>query len=301
MRTNPIIYPDEPETVADHSPLRAAVIDRWRTDVMFKIGVILVSIVVLVAVLAPLIAPYDPRRGDLANNYLARPGATFLFGADAQGRDVLSRLMYGAQISLMVGLISQCVAVALGLTMGLIAGYYRRSVDLIVMRLADITLAFPSLLLLIAIAAAIRPSLPVTFVVIGVVGWAGVARLVRAQVLVLARSEYVLAAKALGARDGWIMWRHLVPNVGAALMIAATLGIAGAIMTEAALSFLGLGAQPPTPSWGSMVAEGRVLIRVAPWVSVAPGLAVGIAVLGFNLLGDGLREAFDPLTRARTT
>ena len=299
-RADPIIYPDEPKTVADHSPLRAAVIDRWHSDPMFKIGVVLVAIVVIVAVFAPLIAPHDPRRGDLANSYLAPPGSKFLFGADAQGRDILSRLLYGARISLTVGLVSQSVAIALGLTMGLLAGYYRRSVDLIVMRLADITLAFPSLLLLIAVAAAIRPSLLVTFVVIGVVGWAGVARLVRAQILVLVRSEYVVAARALGARDRWIMRRHLVPNVGSAVVVTATLGIAGAIMAEAALSFLGLGVQPPTPSWGSMVAEGRTLIRVAPWVSVAPGLAVGIAVLGFNLLGDGLREALDPLLRNRS-
>lgn len=199
----------------------------------------------------------------------------------------------------MVGIISQCVALALGVTLGIISGYYRRGVDLVVMRLADITLAFPSLLLLIAVAAAIRPSLPVTFVVIGMVGWAGVARLVRSQVLVLARTDYVVASRALGARDRWIMVRHLLPNVGAAVIITATLGIAGAIMAEAALSFVGLGAQPPTPSWGSMVAEGRVLIRVAPWVSVAPGLAVGVAVLGFNLLGDSLREALDPLLQNR--
>lgn len=270
---------------------------RWRRDPLFRLGVALVGVVLVSAAAAPWLAPHDPYLGDLANDSLARPGRRFLFGADAQGRDVLSRVLYGARISLMVGLISQSVAVALGLTLGLLAGYYRRWVDLLIMRLADITLAFPSLLLLIAVAAAVKPSLPVIFLVIGAVGWAGMARLVRGQVLLLARSDFVMAARALGATDRQILIRHLAPNVRAPVIITATLGIAGAIMAEAALSFVGLGAQPPTPSWGAMVAEGRDLIRVAPWVSVAPGLAVGVAVLGFNLVGDGLREALDPTMR----
>jgi ABC-type dipeptide/oligopeptide/nickel transport system permease subunit len=266
---------------------------------MFRLGLVLVMVVVLAAAFAPWLAPHDPLRGNLADDSLAPPGRHFLFGADAQGRDVLARVLYGARISLLVGLISQAVAIGLGVTLGLVAGFYRRWVDLLIMRLADITLAFPSLLLLIAVAAAIKPSLPVIFLVIGAVGWAGMARLVRAQVLVLARSDYVTAARALGANDRWILWHHLLPNVRAPVIVMATLGIAGAIMAEAALSFVGLGAQPPTPSWGAMVADGRDLIRVAPWVSVAPGLAVGIAVLGFNLVGDGLREALDPAMRGR--
>jgi ABC-type dipeptide/oligopeptide/nickel transport system permease subunit len=278
-------------------PTQELLLDRWRRDPLFKLGVVLVAAVLVAAAAAPWLAPHDPLLGDLANDSLAPPGGKFLFGADAQGRDVFSRVLYGARISLMVGLISQAVAVALGLTLGLLAGYYRRWVDLLIMRLADITLAFPSLLLLIAVAAAVKPSLPVIFLVVGAVGWAGMARLVRGQVLLLARSDYVLAAKALGASDRWILWRHLAPNVRAPVIISATLGIAGAIMAEAALSFVGLGAQPPTPSWGAMVSEGRDLIRVAPWVSVVPGLAVGVAVLGFNLVGDGLREALDPTMR----
>ena len=298
MAVPPLMILAPPEPAAPYSPTWVALADRWRRDGFFKLGVALVAGVVLAAMLAPWIAPYNPLRGDLANDYLASPGGRFVFGADAQGRDVLSRTLYGARLSLMVGVISQCVAVAFGLTLGLLAGYYRGGVDLFVMRLADITLAFPSLLLLIAVAAAVHPSLPVIFVVIGAVGWAGMARLVRAQVLVLVKSDYVLAARALGARDHWLMLRHLLPNVRGVVIITATLGVAGAIMAEAALSFIGLGAQPPTPSWGAMVAEGRDLIRVAPWVSVAPGLAVGIAVLGFNLVGDGLREALDPLLRA---
>jgi ABC-type dipeptide/oligopeptide/nickel transport system permease subunit len=271
--------------------------ERLRRDRFFQLGLALVALVVSAAVLAPWLAPFDPLRGDLRNAYLVGPGGRFLLGTDTQGRDVLSRVLYGARLSLSVGLISQAVSVTLGVILGLVAGYYGRWVDALVMRLADVTLAFPTLLLLIAVAAAVKPSLPVIFLVIGVVGWAGMARLVRGQVLVLKRAEFVVAARALGARDRRVLLRHLLPNVRTQVSIAATLGIAGAIMAEAALSFVGLGAQPPTPSWGAMVADGRDFLRVAPWISFAPGIAIGLAVLGFNLVGDALREAFDPKLR----
>jgi ABC-type dipeptide/oligopeptide/nickel transport system permease subunit len=270
---------------------------RLRQDRFFQLGLVVVAVMVLAALLAPWLAPHSPVTGDLRGAYLVRPGSRFLLGTDTQGRDVLSRVLYGARLSLSVGIISQSVSVTLGVTLGLIAGYYGRWVDALVMRLADITLAFPTLLLLIAVAAAVKPSLLIVFVVIGLVGWAGMARLVRSQVLLLRESEFVVAARALGARDRRVLLRHLLPNVRAQVIIAATLGIAGAIMAEAALSFVGLGAQPPTPSWGAMVADGRDLLRVAPWVSFAPGLAIGIAVLGFNLVGDALREAYDPKLR----
>jgi len=246
---------------------RGALGTRFRRDRFFQLGLLLVGGVVLAALLAPWLAPFDPLTGDLRNAYLLEPGGRYLLGTDTQGRDLLSRVLYGARLSLSVGLISQSVAVTLGVALGL---------------------------LLIAVAAAVRPSLPVVFVVIGIVGWAGMARLVRSQVLVLKRSEFVLAAQALGALDRRVLLRHLLPNVRTQVIIAATLGIAGAIMAEAALSFVGLGAQPPTPSWGAMVADGRDLLRVAPWVSFAPGLAIGVAVLGFNLVGDALREVYDP-------
>jgi ABC-type dipeptide/oligopeptide/nickel transport system permease subunit len=265
-----------------------------RHDRFFQLGLTLVAVVVGAALFAPWLAPHNPLSGDLRNAYLLGPSRQFLLGTDTQGRDVLSRVLYGARLSLSVGLIAQSVSVTVGVLLGLLAGYYGRWIDALVMRLADITLAFPSLLLLIAVAAAVRPSLPVVFVVIGVVGWAGMARVVRGQVLVLKRADFVLAAQALGALDRRVLLQHLLPNVRAQVIIAATLGIAGAIMAEAALSFVGLGAQPPTPSWGAMVADGRDLLRVAPWVSFAPGLAIGIAVLGFNLVGDALREAYDP-------
>jgi peptide/nickel transport system permease protein len=277
-----------------HNPL----LDKLREDRFFQLGLFFVGLVVIAAVFAPWLAPHNPITGDLRGAYLIKPGNRFLLGTDTQGRDVLSRVLYGARLSLTVGMISQSVSVTLGVLLGLLAGYYGRWVDALVMRLADITLAFPTLLLLIAVAAAVKPSLPVVFVVIGVVGWAGMARLVRSQVLVLRRSEFVVAARALGARDRRVLLRHLLPNVRTQVIIAATLGIAAAIMAEAALSFVGLGAQPPTPSWGAMVADGRDLLRVAPWISFAPGLAIGIAVLGFNLVGDGLREAYDPKLRS---
>jgi ABC-type dipeptide/oligopeptide/nickel transport system permease subunit len=270
---------------------------KFQRDHFFQLGSLFVAIVLAAALFAPWLAPHDPLSGDLRSAYLVSPGSRFLLGTDTQGRDVLSRVLYGARLSLAVGLISQSVSATLGIILGLIAGYYGRWVDALVMRLADITLAFPTLLLLIAVAAAVKPSLLIVFVVIGVVGWAGMARLVRSQVLALRRSDFVIAAEALGARDRRILLRHLLPNVRTQVIIAATLGIGGAIMAEAALSFVGLGAQPPTPSWGAMVADGRDLLRVAPWISFAPGLAIGIAVLGFNLVGDGLREAYDPKLR----
>ncbi len=271
--------------------------ERFRRDRFFQFGLFLVAAVIVAAVLAPILAPHNPLVGDLRNAYLLPPSERFPLGTDTQGRDILSRVLYGARLSLMVGLLSQSVAVVLGVSLGLLAGYYGRWVETVIMRLADVTLAFPTLLLLIAVAAAVKPSLPVIFVVVGIVGWAGMARLVRGQVLVLKRSEYVLAAQALGAPDRRILFRHLLPNVRAQVIIAATLGIGAAIMAEAALSFVGLGAQPPTPSWGAMVADGRDLLRVAPWVSFAPGIAIGVAVLGFNLVGDVLREAYDPKSR----
>jgi ABC-type dipeptide/oligopeptide/nickel transport system permease subunit len=209
---------------------------------------------------------------------------------------VWARLVYGARISLSVGIVSQGIALLLGVSLGLIAGYYGKWVDELVMRLADVTLAFPTLLLLIAMVAALQPSLGVVFVTIGVVGWAGMARLVRGQVLVVRQLEYVQASRALGGRDLRIILIHVLPGVLAPVIIAATLGVAGAIIAESSLSFLGLGVQPPTPSWGAMIADGRDLsqLRHAPWTSLFPGLAIGAAVLGFNLLGDALRDALDP-------
>ena len=256
-----------------------------------------IVLLALMALAAPLVAGHDPFGIDLINS-LQPPSPQHWFGTDIQGRDVWARLVYGARVSLSVGIISQGIALSLGVILGLIAGYYGRWVDELVMRLADVTLAFPTLLLLIALVAALQPSLTVVFATIGLVGWAGMARLVRGQVLVVRELEFVQAERALGAGDIRILIRHILPSVVAPVVIAATLGVAGAIMAESSLSFLGLGVQPPTPSWGSMIADGRDLyqLRHAPWTSVFPGLAIGAAVLGFNLLGDALRDALDPRT-----
>jgi ABC-type dipeptide/oligopeptide/nickel transport system permease subunit len=274
---------------------------RFLRDNRARIGIGIVAIMTIAAILAPLIARQNPIAIDLAH-LLERPSADHWLGTDIQGRDIWSRLVYGARVSLTVGLISQGIALALGVTLGLIAGYYGKWIDEIVMRLADVTLAFPTLLLLIAMVAALQPSMGVVFATIGIVGWAGMARIVRGQVLVVRQLEYIQAIRALGAGDLRIMIQHVLPNVIAPVVIAATLGVAGAIMAEAALSFLGLGVPPPAPSWGSMIADGRDLeqLRRAPWTSVFPGIAIGAAVLGFNLLGDALRDALDPRQHFRS-
>ncbi len=266
-----------------------------RADARAWFGAGVIVVLVLLALAAPLVARHDPIHIDLIHQ-LSPPSAQHWLGTDIQGRDVWARLVYGARISLSVGIVSQGIALLLGVSLGLIAGYYGKWVDELVMRLADVTLAFPTLLLLIAMVAALQPSLGVVFVTIGVVGWAGMARLVRGQVLVVRQLEYVQASRALGGRDLRIIVIHVLPGVLAPVIIAATLGVAGAIIAESSLSFLGLGVQPPTPSWGAMIADGRDLsqLRHAPWTSLFPGLAIGAAVLGFNLLGDALRDALDP-------
>jgi ABC-type dipeptide/oligopeptide/nickel transport system permease subunit len=268
---------------------------RLRGDRRAMAGLIVVVLLVVAALAAPLIAGDDPTAIAL-DNQLAAPSLEHPLGTDYHGRDIWARIVFGARISLAAGIISQTIAVLLGVSAGLIAGFYGKWVDDVVMRLADITLAFPTLLLLIAMVAALEPSLGVVFVVIGLVGWAGMARLVRGQTLVVRQLEFVQAARALGARDRRVLVRHVLPSVVAPVVVAATLGMAGAIMAEASLSFLGLGVQAPTPSWGGMIADARDLgqLRSAPWTSIFPGLAIGATVLGFNLLGDGLRDALDP-------
>ncbi|HET7372297.1 MAG TPA: ABC transporter permease, partial [Gemmatimonadaceae bacterium] len=255
--------------------------ERLRSDRRAWFGGGVIVLLALLAIAAPIVARHDPFGIDLINS-LEPPSPHHWFGTDIQGRDVWARLVYGARVSLSVGLVSQGIALTLGLILGLVAGYYGRWVDELVMRFADVTLAFPTLLLLIALVAALQPSLTVVFLTIGVVGWAGMARLVRGQVLVVRELEFVQAERALGARDSRIIIQHILPSVVAPVVIAATLGVAGAIMAESSLSFLGLGVQPPTPSWGSMIADGRDLyqLRHAPWTSVFPGLAIGAAVLG---------------------
>ncbi len=282
------------------APVNRSPLHVMRHDLRAVLGLLLLVALVGAAVAAPLLTRYSPTAINLAEQ-LMRPSSAHWLGTDIQGRDILARLLFGARISLSVGLGAQAIALLVGGTLGLASGFYGRWVDEVVMRIADVTLAFPTLLLLIAMVAAFQPSLSVVTLTIGIVGWAGVARLVRGQVMVVRGLEYVQAARALGGSDFRILLRHVLPAVTAPLVIVGTLGIAAAIMAESSLSFLGLGVQPPTPSWGGMIADARDLsqLRRAPWTSLAPGLTIGCAVLAFNLLGDALRDATDPrqLTR----
>ncbi|MBI2122980.1 MAG: ABC transporter permease, partial [Armatimonadetes bacterium] len=239
-------------------------------------------------------APFDPVRDSDLNNYLQPPGGSFLLGADLLGRDVYSRIVYGTRISLGVGAAVQASALTLGMTLGLLSGFYGGWIDNMIMRVAEVIFAFPGLLFAIAIMAVIGPSLYNVFLALGLVGWTSLARVVRGQVLAIKQQEYVDAAKVLGASNARIIMRHVLPNTVAPAIILVTLGIGGAILAEASLSFLGLGAQPPTPSWGSMLSTGRDYLLQAPWLSIFPGLAIFVTVMGFNLLGDGLRDLLDP-------
>lgn len=257
------------------------------------VGAALVLLVLAAGVLAPWLTPYEPTHISMGQA-LRPPDASHPFGTDAFGRDVLCRVMYGARFSLEVGIISRLLALVIGTLLGLVAGYFGGRTDQAVMRLADVTLAYPGLLLLIAVMAAVGPSKVALFVALGIVGWAGVARLVRAQVLSLKEREFVLAIRSLGATDAAVIARHLLPNVVTPIMVIFSIGIGASIMAESSLSFLGLGAQPPQPSWGSMISGGLDYLRVAPWLSLAPGLVVTLTVLGFNLLGDALRDIYDP-------
>ncbi|MFQ6604724.1 MAG: ABC transporter permease [Fidelibacterota bacterium] len=222
----------------------------------------------------------------------------YWLGTDNFGRDVLSRLLYGARISLLVGISASTLSLIVGLILGAIAGFWGGWLETIIMRFTDIMFGFPTLLFLIGITAAFEPSLTVVFIAIGFVSWPGMARLMRGQVLSVKEREFVKAAQVLGFSRWRILWRHVVPNCLAPVIVAYTLGIAGAIMAEASLSFLGLGAQPPTPSWGAMINTGKDFLRLAPWISMAPGIAIAITVLGFNLLGDSLRDALDPTLKS---
>jgi len=258
------------------------------------IGGGIIIVLIGVAIFAPWIAPRDPIRDADLNNYLHPPGGPYLMGADLFGRDVFSRIVYGARVSLGVGAAVQASALTLGITLGLLSGFYGGWVDNLIMRLAEIIFAFPGLLFAIAIMAVIGPSLYNVFLALGLVSWTALARLVRGQVLVIRQLEYVDAARALGASNARIIFRHILPNTVAPAIVLVTLGVGSAILAEASLSFLGLGAQPPTPSWGSMLSTGRDYLRQAPWLSIYPGLAIFLTVMGFNLLGDGLRDLLDP-------
>lgn len=257
------------------------------------IGFAIIAGILLLALIAPLIAPYDPDAIDV-KSILLSPSASHLMGTDGLGRDVFSRMLYGARISLMVGFVAVGIATAIGIVLGAIAGFYRGWVDTVIMRIVDVMLSIPTFFLILAVIAFLTPSIWNIMIVIGLTSWMGVTRLVRAEFLSLRNREFVLAAQTLGAKDARLIFTHLLPNSLTPIIVSSILGIASAVLVESGLSFLGLGVQAPQASWGNILTDGKEYIQFAWWLSLFPGLAILITVLGYNLLGDGLRDAYNP-------
>jgi peptide/nickel transport system permease protein len=293
--TPAVLVPAPP--VAEREWMRLLVRLVRRRTALF--GMIVVAAVILAAVFAPLVSPFDPLAQDIGQR-LKEPGwqdaggRVHLLGTDHLGRDILSRIIHGSRIALLVGLSAVAISGVLGMAIGLVAGYFRGKVDDVLMRLADVQLAFPFILLAIAVIGVLGPNLRNIIIVIGVSSWVVYARVVRGEVLSIREREFVQAAIALGSRDGRILIRHVLPNAFTPWLVVATLDMARVIVIESALSFLGLGVQPPTPTWGGMLADGRVYLSTAWWLATFPGLAILITVLGINLFGDGLRDTLDP-------
>ncbi len=268
----------------------------WQTLIANRLavaGLVVLALLVLMAVLAEVIAPFGINDIDIPNR-LTGPSMSHWFGTDDLGRDVLSRVIIASRVSLQVGFIAVGFALAFGVPIGLVAGYYRGKTDSILMRLMDILFSFPAILLAIAILAVLGPGIRNAMVAIGLVYTPIFARITRGSVIVVSEEVYIRAARSLGARDGRIIFRHILPNVLAPIIVQTTLSLAFAILSEAALSFLGLGVQPPNPAWGRMLAEGRNFFQQAPWMGIFPGVAILVTVMSFNFVGDGLRDALDP-------
>jgi peptide/nickel transport system permease protein len=252
-----------------------------------------VLLLFVVSLLAFLIAPYDPNQIN-AWHVLTPPSWQHWFGTDDLGRDVFSRVLYGARISLKVGFVAVGIAVTIGTVVGLLAGFYGGWIDSLLMRIVDIMLCFPAFFLILAVITFMGPSIWYIMMIIGLTGWMGVARLVRAETLSIREMDYIMAARCIGCSNSRIIFRHILPNAVSPVLVSATLGVAGAILTESALSFLGIGVQPPTPSWGNILTSGKDYIEFAWWLSLFPGLAILVTVLAYNLLGEGIRDALDP-------
>lgn len=264
-----------------------------RKDRMAIVGGIVILLFVLMALLAPLISPHDPYEVNLDRQFL-KPSMENWLGTDMFGRDVLSRILYGSQISLLIGIVPSLITMSIGIVLGIVAGYFGRRTDFVIMTISDMVLSFPSLLLAMVVMYTLGASLLNIFIALSIVGWASTARVVRAQTLSLKNKEFVEAARAVGVKPYLIMLRHILPNCIPQLLVLFTLEIPGSILSEASLSFLGVGAQPPASSWGLMVSNGKEFLFNAPWVAIAPGIAILVIVLAFNFLGDGLRDALDP-------
>lgn len=265
---------------------------------MLIAGLGIVLTMSILALLAPWLAPFDPAALDL-DAILAPPSPLHPLGTDALGRDVLSRLLYGARVSLWVGFVAVGISVAIGVLLGLLAGYFGGLADELIMRGVDVMLCFPSFFLILAVIAFLEPSLTNIMIVIGLTSWMGVSRLVRAETLSLRERDFIAASRLAGARPARLIFVHILPNALAPVLVSATLGVAGAILVESSLSFLGLGVQPPQPSWGNMLMEGKDVLEIAPWLMLYPGLAILITVLGYNLLGESLRDLLDPRLKRR--
>jgi peptide/nickel transport system permease protein len=256
-------------------------------------GALIVIALFVISFLAPYLTPYSPDDLD-AYHVLLPPTSDHWMGTDELGRDVLTRIIFGARISLKVGFVAVGISAVVGTAAGLLAGYFGSWVDQLLMRLVDIMLCFPTFFLILAVIAMLEPSIWYIMIVIGLTGWMGVARLVRAEVLSLRERDFILAARGIGASDVRIIFRHILPNALSPVLVTATLGVAGAILTESALSFLGIGVQPPTPSWGNMLTAGKDYLEFAWWLSLFPGMAILVTVIAYNLVGEGLRDALDP-------
>lgn len=281
------------ETAAPPSSFLRDVLAAYRRNRLAMAGAAVVLLLFLMALFAPWLTPYDPYAIDLEAMTEAPSWAHWL-GTDQFGRDLLTRILYGTRISLVIGIVPTLMSMAIGTTLGLAGGFYGGKVDMVIMRLCDIVLAFPSLLLAMVVMYTLGATLVNIFIALAAVGWAGTARVVRSQVLSLKEKEFVEAARAVGVKNSVIMARHILPNCLPALIVLFTLGIPGAILSEASLSFLGVGAQPPTPSWGLIVTSGKEFLFSAPWVAIAPGVFILVTVLAFNFMGDGFRDALDP-------
>lgn len=264
-----------------------------RKNKAIVIGGTVVSLIVIVAIFAPLIAPYNLKMSDL-KYALTPPGAQFLLGTDQYGRDILSRLIYGSRLSLMVGLIAQTINTLIGVTLGLFSGYYGGKIDDSVMGLTNIVLSMPILILSLAIMAILGPGIINLLIALGAVGWTYTCRVTRAETLSIREKDYIDAARVLGCSTFRILRKHVLPNILGPILVIATLGVADVILMAATLSFLGVGAQPGTPEWGAMLSRGRDYLYYAPWISIFPGVALFITILGLNTLGDGLRDFLDP-------
>jgi peptide/nickel transport system permease protein len=274
-------------------------IDFWhalRRNQLAVGGGAVVLLLVALAALAPVLAPWDPNRPDI-KKILAEPSRNHPLGTDQLGRDVLSRMLHGARVSLAVGFVSVGIATAIGIVLGALAGYHGGRIDGFIMRLVDLMLVFPRFFLLLAVLAFLRPSIWTIMAVIGLTGWMGVTRLVRAEFLALKEREFVVWSQSVGASGFRVIWRHILPNAMAPVLVAMTLGIPAAILTESGLSFLGLGVQPPYATWGNILNEGKDTIEIGWWLSFYPGIAILVTVLAYNLLGEGIRDALDPRLR----